>query len=216
MKNFTLLISLFFFALLGLQKVTAQIDYTTCKESNTFTVDTDPTQGSGDETDTGSSTSTYTWSSDAGAISQDISNSNKATINWTGVSIGTVVTITVVEKTIEGCENEPVTIKVEIVDKPEVMITSTSPICEGEDAVFTINGAIGNIITYNINEGADQTLTMTSGSEVITINAVEEDQILTITSVKADSSVNPCESLTVVTAKITVNPLPKTSPILMD
>ncbi len=217
MKNSTLKLFASVVFMMMMYVVNAQADLQVCQNSNTdFIVDNNPALGSGDETATGSPGSTYVWNNTAGTLSQVTPGSNTANIDWTGVPVGTIVTITVVETNATGCETDPaVEFTVEIVDGPAApTITTNSPICSGDDAVFTIHGAPGNVVTYNINGGADQTATILGTGEVdVIIVGATANQTMTITAIATDGDPDACNSAVNVTATIIVNAAPTTSPI---
>ncbi len=214
MKNSTLKFLLT--SLLGLLifQVKAQ-DLQTCKTSNNFTVDTNPTLGSGDETTTGSPGSTYTWTTSNGNLTQINPNSNQASIDWTGVAVGTTVTVTVIETNASNCESAPVTFTVLITAGPSApTVTPNGPICEGDDAVFTITGTPGNVVTYNFDGGASQTIAIEAdGSTDIIVPNVTASTTINVTAVASDATADACTTTVTVNATVTVNPLPKTSPI---
>lgn len=60
------------------------------------------------------------------------------------------------------------------------VITSNSPICPGENAIITITGASGDILTYKINGGPIQTITIqTNGiAQIIISNATINQQVV--------------------------------------
>jgi len=217
MKNSTLKLFASAVFMMMVYVVNAQADLQVCQNSNTdFIVDNNPALGSGDETATGSPGSTYAWTTTAGTLTQVTPGSNTANIDWTGVPVGTIVTITVIETNATGCETDPaVEFTVEIVDGPAApTITTNSPICSGDDAVFTIHGAPGNVVTYNINGGADQTATILGTGEVdVIIVGVTANQTMTITAIATDDDPDACTSAVNVTETITVNAAPTTSPI---
>lgn len=64
-----------------------------------------------------------------------------------------------------------------------VSLTSNSPICEGEDAVFTIVGSLGLYVTFSINNQAPQNLDLTTGSAQIVLDSVTEQIIFDITEI---------------------------------
>ncbi|WP_084016671.1 hypothetical protein [Moheibacter sediminis] len=205
--------------MLVLYVVNAQADLEVCQNSNTnFIVDNNPALGSGDETATGSPGSTYAWAVTAGTLTQIIPGSNTANIDWTGVAVGTIVTITVIETNATGCETDPaVEFTVEIVTGPNAPTVVADPpaICSGDDAVFTITGTPGNVVSYTINGGGVQTTTILPTGEVdVIIIGVTANQTIVITSVATDASPTACTTnVTGVTATVTVNAAPVTSPI---
>lgn len=56
-------------------------------------------------------------------------------------------------------------------------ITTNSPVCAGQNAVYTIEATPGDILTYSINNGASQTITIAaSGTSQIIIPSVTSNQ----------------------------------------
>lgn len=80
-----------------------------------------------------------------------------------------------------------------------------SPLCAGDDAVFNLTGTAGAVVTYKVNSGSDQTITLTGGVATISINNVTDDQVLTLVSVTNGT----CSQNLNATETITVNPLPE-------
>lgn len=83
--------------------------------------------------------------------------------------------------------------------------TTTGAVCADQNVTFSITGTVGAVVTYNLNSGASQTLTIpTSGSATVTVQNVQVTQKLNLISV----SRNGC--ITVLTASATkaVNPKP--------
>ncbi|UOE41613.1 hypothetical protein MTP09_02960 [Chryseobacterium suipulveris] len=73
---------------------------------------------------------------------------------------------------------------------PTATVVATSPICTGENAVFTITGTPNAVVTYNLNGGSNTTVTFDSaGSATVTVNAVTTSQVL-----NAISASNPATS----------------------
>ncbi|MCC5923559.1 MAG: gliding motility-associated C-terminal domain-containing protein [Crocinitomicaceae bacterium] len=71
------------------------------------------------------------------------------------------------------------------------LVVSNNPICEGDDAIFQINGFSGDVVTFNINGGAAQTITVPgSGIANITVNNPVNTVVLNITNVSNGSCVN--------------------------
>lgn len=73
----------------------------------------------------------------------------------------------------------------------KVTVTGNGQICSGLDAVFTITGTPGTIITYNINSGTNNNITLpSSGSTEVKVSAATTDQVLNIVSVSNGNCVN--------------------------
>jgi hypothetical protein len=67
---------------------------------------------------------------------------------------------------------------------PTVSITSNnSPICSGSNAIFNLTGTSGAVVSYNINGGANTTVTLTGGTGVVTVAAAIATQTLNLVSV---------------------------------
>ncbi|UMB59997.1 Ig-like domain-containing protein [Lutibacter sp. A80] len=63
-------------------------------------------------------------------------------------------------------------------------IASNSPVCVGEDAVFTITGTAGDIVTYTVGSGTDQTIEIGTGGTVeVTVSGITADTTLDLTNV---------------------------------
>ncbi|HYQ57299.1 MAG TPA: hypothetical protein VEP89_08105 [Draconibacterium sp.] len=96
---------------------------------------------------------------------------------------------------------------------PTATISSTNgPVCEGEDASFTLNGTSSSAVTYNINGGGNETIILEGGSGVISFSNVTEDQTITLVSV----SYGTCTTDLTETKTVAVNPLPATGDIIPD
>src|SRR5690606_8603820 len=67
--------------------------------------------------------------------------------------------------------------------------TSGSPICPGEDAEFYLTGTVGSVISYSMNGGTDENVTVDgSGSATVTIPGAEVSQTMTLVSVTDNST----------------------------
>ena len=67
---------------------------------------------------------------------------------------------------------------------PIANITSASgTICAGNTASFNIAGTSGAILTYKINNGSEETTTLTGGTATISIPSVSVTQILNLVSI---------------------------------
>ncbi|MGV0828191.1 hypothetical protein ACTS9C_04740 [Empedobacter brevis] len=211
-QNFTLKIFITVIFLMTMYSVKAQVaPFETCKTSLNLIVDDDPNLGSGDETDIGSLNSTYAWSTDNGVLTP---NGNKSTIDLSGLVVGTIVNIKVIETNVTGCSETPQTFQIKVIAGPSAPTITAPAVCEGEDAIFTIEGTSGNVITYTL-DGTTRTGTIqTDGKLIVTKSGVTTDQTLTIVSVASDGTPEACNTtLTGVSATAKVNAKPKTSPI---
>lgn len=67
---------------------------------------------------------------------------------------------------------------------PTATVSSTSPICSGQNAVFTIAGTTNAVVTYTLNGGANTNVTLSStGTATVTVNGATANQTLTLVSV---------------------------------
>lgn len=61
------------------------------------------------------------------------------------------------------------------------VVTTNAPICPGQNAVFTITGTAGDIVSYKLNGGATQTITISpTGSVTVTVNTPSADQTISL------------------------------------
>lgn len=170
--------------------------------------------------------STYVWTVTPtapatfnGTQTNVTASGNHISIDWDTSPLGTY-TLSVVETNTTGCETDPpVTLTIEIVARPTAPTVAANPpaICSGDDAVFTITGTAGNVVSYTINGGAVQTTTILGTGEVdVIIPGVTANQTIVLTSVAASALPTACTlDLTALnlTATVTVNAAPVTSPI---
>lgn len=81
----------------------------------------------------------------------------------------------------------------------KVTVTGNGQICSGLDAIFTINGTPGAIVTYNINSGSNTTIILPStGSVEVKVLAATASQVLNIISVSNGTCANDTTSSTTV------------------
>jgi len=109
-----------------------------------------------------------------------------------------------------------------LVAGPQVTsLTSNTPICDGDDAVFTIEGTLDATVTYTVDGGATtQTVvlsTVTSnpaiGSATVTVATTSATDV-TITL--SDITLNGASTSLTNTATVTVNPIPNVVSIVND
>lgn len=135
--------------------------------------------------------------------------SGNATLTLTGVSTDQSITLTAVsDGTCTNPETGTATVVV-LTELPATVTPVTTPICEGEDAVFSFTGPANGTIDYELN-GTPGTVTLDgSGNGTVTVSGATADQSISLVSVSNGSCSNPATG----TATVVVNPTPVTSPI---
>lgn len=125
------------------------------------------------------------------------------TEDLTNIGAGTYV-LTVTDGNF--CQNS--TASITITEGPQIVATvaaASSAICSGANAVFTITGTAGNVVTYNLNGGSNTTATIAvGGTATVTVNAATTAQTLNLVSVASGSCSNTLSG----TASVTINALP--------
>jgi|GEM_PF-1336624 len=86
---------------------------------------------------------------------------------------------------------------------PTVAITTNSPICTGNDAIFTLTGTPGAIVSYSIGGGALTTTTLVGGTADVTIVGAITEVTIVLDSINDGA----CPQLSGATDTITVNPV---------
>jgi gliding motility-associated-like protein len=66
---------------------------------------------------------------------------------------------------------------------PTVVITGNGPICSGDDAIFTLTGTIGAVVTYSIGSGPITSTTLTGGVATVTVFGATLDQTILLDSI---------------------------------
>lgn len=111
----------------------------------------------------------------------------------------TTYTLTITDNCGETTEES---FTINVIPEPDVSVTAaSSPICSGEDAVFNLNGTPSGEVTYSINNGNEEVITLdATGTATITVPASTNTQeTLQLVNIALDS----CE--TVVTESATVD-----------
>ena len=168
------------------------------------------------------STSTYTWRIfQADGITEvttiaDTDGSltnNLATFDW-NLPAGNYV-LKVFKKNNTCTAEVSETLNVVVNNKPVLpTIDPVTEVCYGNDAVFTIHAANGNIVTYTIN-GVAATTTITANNKIdIIVPNTQVNQTMIITEVKSNNTANACSLINLnVTATITVGAQVTITPI---
>ena len=168
------------------------------------------------------STSTYTWRIfQADGITEvttiaDTDGSltnNLATFDWNLPAGNYVLKVFKKNNTCPAEVSE--TLNVMVNNKPVLpTIDPVTEVCYGNDAVFTIHAANGNIVTYTIN-GVAATATITANNKIdIIVPNTQVNQTMIITEVKSNNTANACSLINLnVTATITVGAQVTITPI---
>ncbi|MFY7886109.1 MAG: hypothetical protein ACOVOV_14820, partial [Dolichospermum sp.] len=137
-----------------------------------------------------------------------IPTSGQATVTITTPTSNVVIALSNVSLT--NC-NVPLTnsATVEVKIVPDVTsITTTTPICSGSDAVFTINGTPNATVTYALNNGTTATTVLnSSGIGTITVSNAQVNQQIDVTLI----ALNGCSRVETLTETIVVNTTPVVS-----
>ncbi len=168
------------------------------------------------------STSTYTWKIfQADGITEVITiadtdgslTNNLATFDWNLPAGNYVLKVFKKNNTCPAEVSE--TLNVVVNNKPVLpTIDPVTEVCYGNDAVFTIHAANGNIVTYTIN-GVAATTTITANNKIdIIVPNAQVNQTMIITEVKSNNTANACSLTNLnVTATITVGAQVTITPI---
>ncbi|MFY7739022.1 MAG: T9SS sorting signal type C domain-containing protein, partial [Flavobacterium sp.] len=85
--------------------------------------------------------------------------------------------------------------------------SNNGPICSGVDAIFTLTGTSGAVVTYNLNGGTNTTVTLTGGTAIVTVTGATANQTLNLVSVTDGI----CPATLTGSSSVAVNPLPTAS-----
>ncbi len=137
----------------------------------------------------GTPNATVTYALNGGATTTTILNAaGIGTVTVTNAQANQQIAVTLIE--INGCSRVEALTETIVVNVTPVItsLTSNNPICIGSNAVFTISGTAGAAVTYSINGGLDQTVTIpASGQATITENAPASNVVMTLSVVNLNS-----------------------------
>lgn len=106
-----------------------------------------------------------------------------------------------------GCEGERVAIVVNVNDIPTATISGTTTICEGSTATISFNGTPNAVVTYTVNGGSNQTVTLdATGVGTVTTSALTANANYTLVSAAIINGITCSQTLSG-SALVTVEPL---------
>jgi gliding motility-associated-like protein len=163
---------------------------------------------------TGTAGSVVTYTINGGSNQTvTIPTSGQATVTVTAPTSN--VTLALSNVSLTNCNvslTNSATVEVKVV--PDVTsISTTTPICSGSNAVFTINGTPNATVTYALNNGTSTTTVLnSSGVGTVTVTNAQNNQQLDVTLI----ALNGCSRLETLTETIVVNPTPVVSNLISN
>ncbi|MEK8181177.1 choice-of-anchor J domain-containing protein [Flavobacterium buctense] len=107
-----------------------------------------------------------------------------------------------------GCEGPRAQIAIQVNDLPTATITGGATVCEGSTAIITFNGTPNAVITYTVNGGSNQTITLdATGAATLTTAALTVNTSFDLVSVTSTGA-NPCSQVITGNALVTIEALP--------
>jgi len=107
-----------------------------------------------------------------------------------------------------GCEGPRAEIVVQVNALPTATITGGTTICEGSTATITFNGTPNAVVTYTVNSGSNQSITLdATGVATLTTAALTANASYDLVSV-ASTGTNPCSQPQTGNALVVVEALP--------
>ncbi|GAA3781963.1 hypothetical protein GCM10022271_12800 [Corallibacter vietnamensis] len=135
----------------------------------------------------GAPITSFEWLDDAGTVLGTDPNALVVTPSETTTYIAQV-TYTDALTGVERVAYRPITVVVP--PTPVVTLSDSPDVCGSGDAIFTITGSENDVVEYNVNGGATQTVTLdATGEHIITITGATSDQIVNLESVDNLNSV---------------------------
>lgn len=115
-------------------------------------------------------------------------NAGTLTISGTPSSTGTFNFTVTTTGTPSGCSEATEIGSITISTMPALSVLSNNgPICSGEDAVFTITGTDGSTVTYDINGGSTNSVSLSGGTATVTVNGPVSNQTINLLSISNGS-----------------------------
>ncbi len=154
----------------------------------------------------GSVNSTITYTINGGAVATLLlDGAGNGTITVAGITVNTTLALTTMS--ISGCSIVLTNIATVIItSNPTVNnLTAVSPVCSGQDAVFTISGTPNGVIIYAINGGTPSPIILDGvGAGIVTVSGVTLDTTIVLN----DITINGCNSVLTNTETVIVNIIP--------
>ncbi|WP_417200036.1 T9SS type B sorting domain-containing protein [Bizionia sp.] len=152
----------------------------------------------------GSTITTFEWLDEAGTVIGTDPTNLAVSPSQTTTYIAQV-TYTDAISGAEYVAFRPITVVV--APTPVVTVTASADVCDAGDAVFTITGSENDVVEYNINGGATQSVMLdATGIEVITLTGITTTQTINLLSANNLNSV--CGGAVALSATVTVNTTP--------
>ncbi len=157
-------------------------------------------------TGTPNATVTYTANGTATTISLDATGS--ATLATGNLTITTTYALTNVSLAATTCAQTQIgTAVVTVNPLPTVAISGTTALCSGTGSNITFTGTPNAVVTYTVNTGANQTITL-SATGTATLPTGNLTATTTYELVSVLNTTTNCTQTQTGTAVVTVNPLP--------
>jgi gliding motility-associated-like protein len=154
---------------------------------------------------------TFTFTINGGAnqtITTTTGNSVTVAVPTTSVGVFTYALVSVSSAGLASCSQAQSGSAVVTVNAlPTATISGTTSICSGATALITFNGTPNAVVTYTINGGANQTITLAAtGLATLTTPALTIDTTYALVSVALGA--NPCSQAQSGSAIVTISDVP--------
>src|SRR5690606_1348589 len=131
-----------------------------------------------------------------------------ATVTVAGATVDQTISLIEIVS-IDNCQEDLTnTFTIVVNPTPEITsLTGVTPICEGEDAVFTLEGTPEATVSYTINGGATETIVLdATGIATVTVAGATVDQTINRSEIV---SIDNCQEDLTNTFTVVVNPTPE-------